>query len=389
MSNASAICLDVFLLDLFETIRQEEFVLTIQQYELLRKAVDLGFGLGGWDDLRTICKMLWVKPNPTDNLAKFEEGFANFRRANETELPPPFIPELPPALPTPQLPEQLPQIPPRLLPEPAAQSEHKVPVAAKTFEMPKSARGKKDGFTLSPDQLPLNLEDIVTAWRSLRPLVRQGTAMEFDFDQTLKRIEKDGFWADIAMRPVVTRKAEFLLFVDDNTVMVPYRLALAPIIQAISTHRISRARIYRFTRYPTDLLYSWEKPSQAIPLEHVLSRCHRDYTFALIWSDAGAANRTYQQERIDATLTFLDKLLPLVRQFLWLNPLPPARWAQTSAQAIAVALNGAMVPLGHDSLKGFSALSRSALSALPKVSVAKIRDLSEFPKEGFRGANAK
>jgi uncharacterized protein len=381
MNKASVIALNEFLLDLFQAIRQVGVVLTLQQYDLLQNAVDQGFGLGGWDDLKTICKMLWVKPNPLDCLAKFEEGFANFRRANEAELPS--------ALPTPQLPEQLPKIPPQLMPEPAAHSEHKVPIAAKTVEMPKSARGRENGFTLSPTQLPLNLEDVITAWRSLRPLVHNGTAMEFDFAQTLKRIEKDGFWADIAMRPVVARKAEFLFFVDDNTVMVPYRLALAPILQAIATHRISRARIYRFTRYPTDLLYAWEKPSQAIPLEHVLSHCHRDYTFALIWSEAGAANRTYQQERIDGTLTFLDKLLPLVRQFLWLNPLPSTRWSQTSAQAIAIALNGAMVPLGHESLKCFSSLTRPTLSASPKLSTATNRNHSEFLKVGLRRANAK
>lgn len=391
MNSASVTTLDIFLLDLFEAVRQQELVLTFQQYELLRKAVDLGFGLGGWDDLKGICQILWVKPNPPDSLAKFESGFASFQRANEAELRPPLIPERPPALPAPQLPPQLPKIPPRLMPEPAAQSEHKVPVAAKTFEMPpQSARGQKGGFTLSPAQLPLKLEDIIAAWRSLRPLVRHGTAMEFDFAQTLKRFEKDGFcWADIALRPVVARKAELLLLIDDNSLMVPYRLALAPILQAIATRRISRARIYRFTRYPTELLYGWEKPSQAIPLDRVLSQCHRDYTFAFIWSDAGAANRSYQQDRIDNTWSFLNKLLPQVRQFVWLNPLPPARWQQSSAQAIAVALKGAMVTLGDDSLKHMSSPSRPSLSPLSQVSETKSREQAEFMKKGKGGRNAR
>ncbi|MGB8701103.1 MAG: hypothetical protein WCD18_16955, partial [Thermosynechococcaceae cyanobacterium] len=126
---------------------------------------------------------------------------------------------------------------------------------------------------------------------------------------------------------------------------------LAPLLQAIAVHAIDRARIYRFTRYPTDLLFGWEKSSQAISLSQVLSHCHRDYTFAMIWSDAGAASHTYYQANVDETIAFLGYLWPCVRQVIWLNPLPAERWYQSSAQAIAVALDGDMVALDRDCFK--------------------------------------
>ncbi|MCC5664146.1 hypothetical protein LC653_09485 [Nostoc sp. CHAB 5784] len=39
----------------------------------------------------------------------------------------------------------------------------------------------------------------------------------------------------------------------------------------------------------------------------------------------------------------LTALSPCIRQLIWLNPLPPQRWEQTSAQTINAVLNGKML----------------------------------------------
>jgi uncharacterized protein len=43
--------------------------------------------------------------------------------------------------------------------------------------------------------------------------------------------------------------------------------------------------------------------------------------------------------------------VPCIRQLIWLNPLPQERWVATTAEAIAQALDGKMIPLDAASLQ--------------------------------------
>jgi uncharacterized protein len=63
-----------------------------------------------------------------------------------------------------------------------------------------------------------------------------------------------------------------------------------------------------------------------------------------------------RQERIDRTRKFLARLVPCVREVIWLNPLPLERWAGTTAEAIQGLLSGRMVPF---EAKRWEALVRS------------------------------
>jgi uncharacterized protein with von Willebrand factor type A (vWA) domain len=54
----------------------------------------------------------------------------------------------------------------------------------------------------------------------------------------------------------------------------------------------------------------------------------------LIVSDAGAAYGFYDQERREATKTFLNALRSYTYLYAWLNPLPESRWTATTAEDI-------------------------------------------------------
>jgi uncharacterized protein len=345
--------IDVWVLDLFQEMLHSNMLLTLEQYNLVRQAISQGFGLGGWDDLEGVCRLIWVKPDPLEDATRFEQAFERFRQRHEkvwfvlddekVELQPEEEPS--------EAKSVLPRIPPRVISIPEHSLEKKVPVAAKTMDIPRSNQGKKEGFKLRPTQLPLSLREIRNGWKMLCKTTRTGTLEELDLEATLHRFEQDGFWADVVLRPAMTRKMELLLLVDEHTTMIPYRLALEPILKAFAQNKIGRSRIYRFSIYPSDPLFDWKHSARSAPISHILSQCHQNRTIALIWSDAGAASRTYDKDRVEGTVEFLSRLQSCVRQVIWLNPLPAERWLRTSAHAIALALDGQMVTIQQDCFK--------------------------------------
>jgi uncharacterized protein with von Willebrand factor type A (vWA) domain len=344
MSSALDLNLDEFLIELFQSVRKAGMVLTLDEYDLLRQALAKGYGLGGWEDLKRICQLLWVKPSFNRDAKAFQQGFNQFRQRHQVELP---VLEPIKHKAKPPISAQLPQVPPRKWPAREAKGEALAPVAVKTLfpAMPLSPSGKKTGFRLQPQDFPIDLYDVQCNWRSLRKFGRWGREEDLDLEATIRRIEQEGFFSDVVLRPVRTKGAELILLVDDSNVMIPFRPALQPFVQAIAEQRITPAQLYQFTVYPDDFLYNWSRPSQAIPLGNLLSRWHRDRTIVLIWSDAGAASSSSSQEYIEGMTQFLVRLTPCIRQLVWINPLPLDRWHNTTAQAIATQLNGQMIPL--------------------------------------------
>jgi uncharacterized protein len=67
------------MLDLFVRARQAGMHLTIEQYDLLRQALATGAGLADWDDLRDVCRMLWVKPSLNYDAEVFDQVFDDYQ----------------------------------------------------------------------------------------------------------------------------------------------------------------------------------------------------------------------------------------------------------------------------------------------------------------------
>ncbi|MBD2662879.1 hypothetical protein B6N60_00393 [Richelia sinica FACHB-800] len=361
MNNSSSVVLDSLLLDLFQELRKAGMALTLEQYELLRQAVTQGYGLGGWQDIKRVCRLLWVKPSADYDANIFDRTFERYIKQHHDKMPVQSYESVPPKTqlpkdePPPQIkpPSNLPQIPPRRrIPSTQKQSEVKVPTAVQTGTTPKptpvstpfeeAKKGKK--FHFRPTDLPIKLHDIQVTWRLLRQVNQSGLEKELDIEATINKIEQEGIFSDVVMRPLQTRRTELLLLIDDSSAMIPFFPVLQPFIQAITEARITPAKIYRFTNYPDEYLYHWNHPTKAESLTNLLPKLHRNRTVALIFSDAGAATATYSQERIKGISQFLTALTPCIRQIIWLNPLPPIRWEQTSAWTIDAVLNGKMLP---------------------------------------------
>jgi hypothetical protein len=201
------------------------------------------------------------------------------------------------------------------------------------------------GLHLTPTDLPISQRTLSDSWRFLRRPLRTGSRSELDLDATIDCITRQGYFSDVVMRPILSKRSDLIVLVDDSNVMLPFSPALQPLVNAIEAHQITPATLYRFTTYPDDYLYDWQHPARAIPLDQVLSRMHPRRTTVLIWSEAGATQITPSKEHHDGLVCFLTRLAPCLRTLIWLNPLPAHRWPGTLAQAIAYWLGGRMIDL--------------------------------------------
>jgi uncharacterized protein with von Willebrand factor type A (vWA) domain len=338
------------LLDLFRKLRKAGMALTLDQYDLLRQAVAQGYGLGGWEDLKRVCRLLWVKPCDNYDGSIFDRTFDEYIKqdrfnkpveSKKTEAQPTEETSSEEKTPPPEPPSNLPQIPPRKWKSPSTQEQgkEKVPVAVKTEPPTTMFTDVEKDYHLIPRDFPIGLQDIQRAWRLLKRTVRISSQYELDIEATIDQIEQEGIFNDVVMRPVKTRRIQMLLLIDDSLAMIPFFPAFEPLIQAIKTNRITPAQIYRFTSYPDEYVYHWNRPATAESLRNLLPKLHRNRTIAVILSDAGAATHTFSEERIKGILNFLVELSPNIRLLVWLNPLPPVRWEQTSAWIINDKMN--------------------------------------------------
>jgi uncharacterized protein len=339
-------------LDLFQQLRWAGMELTLEQYDLLQQSLQQGFGLKGWNDLKRLCRILWVKPSVNYDPEIFDRTFDRYVTEHQRQFQ---LQSVPQPLPSPrsenaQITSSLPSIPPRQMPATQATGEVQSPIAVKTLS-PSSLAPKRSDWTMLPKTLPLSLEVVQGAWKTLRRPELSGAATEINLEATLEEIQRDGSFAEVVLRPERRLRAELLLLVDDSEAMLPFRPALETLIHSVADHRITPAQIYRFTVYPEDYLYDWEIPTKAIPFTTIRSRLHRSRTVALILSDAGAATQSRSQNRQEGIATFLEQLVPCIRQLIWLNPLPPKRWVSTTAEEIALALDGRMIPMDAASLQ--------------------------------------
>jgi hypothetical protein len=210
------------------------------------------------------------------------------------------------------------------------------------------------GLHLTPQQLPLTRRSVIDIWQFLRRPKREGREVELDLDATIDGINQAGFFSDVVMRPVLSKKTDLVLLIDDSNAMRPFYPAIAPLVTAIQHRQITPATLYRFTTYPDHYLYDWQRPSRAIPLAAVLSRMHPRRTVVMVWSTAGATSFTIHAEHQTGILNFLTRLSPCLRDLIWLNPLPSQRWQGTLAADLALRLDGRMIHIDASHLLAFA-----------------------------------
>ncbi len=348
------------LLDLFYYLRKEaDMALTIVQFESVVRAIEKGYGLEDWDALRRVCRVVWVKPHEAYSQEKFERAFDQYvvlcgEAWDEVLRSVEVVDDQPIAVPT--VPDFVPGVLPKIPQKKSAlKSSVLEPETSKKPEIRSGISGVKvDSRSASQavkpmllQQLPIDGQTVQTTWQRLRGVTTEGQLQELDMDRTVAQIVQTGLLEQVVMRSIGRKRGNVVVLVDEDTPMMPFGPVIQPIVDVVEQRRVGETVLYRFSTYPVDYLYQWQRPTEAIAVSSVLSRLHRSRTLVVIVSDGGAASRTFNPARLQRTGAFLERLLPCVRDVLWVNPLPESRWVGTSAGAIAEALNGRMVSVSE------------------------------------------
>jgi uncharacterized protein len=348
------------LLDLFYHLRDHgKMSLTIVQFEGVVRAIEKGYGLEDWAALRRVCRVVWVKPHEAYSEKKFERAFDEYvelcdkawdevlRSADPIHDKPIVRSSKSPVTLglLPEIPQKLAALAASALePEPQKSPEVRSGISGVKVD---SASHSKAAKPMLLQQLPIDGQTVQTTWQRLRVVTTEGQLQELDMDRTVAQIGQTGLLEQVVMRSVGRKRGNVVVLVDEDSPMLPFRPVIQPIVDVVEQRRVSGTVLYRFSTYPVDYLYQWQRPTEAIAVSSVLSRLHRSRTLVIIISDGGAASRTFNPARLQRTGAFLERLLPCVRDVLWVNPLPESRWVGTSAAAIAETLNGRMISVSE------------------------------------------
>jgi uncharacterized protein with von Willebrand factor type A (vWA) domain len=191
-------------------------------------------------------------------------------------------------------------------------------------------------FLLSTEYFPVTRRQMKQSLRYLRRMVREGPRTELDVEATVSKIGRQGVILEPVLVPARMNRTELLLLLDQDGSMVPFHILSRRLAEtALRGGRLGKAGIYYFHNCPTDYLYRDSVLYEEESLDDVITQVHHERTVALIFSDAGAARGGFNQERVELTETFLNRLKPQVRHVAWLNPMPRSRWLGTTANSVA------------------------------------------------------
>lgn len=350
------------LLDLFILMREEAGLpLTIDEYYLLLEALKGGFGIGSREELKQICRLLWIKSQFSPQAKSFEEYFDQyFKRYDEQvkalskklkhtqkdiiseERPSDFV-------------DKDESKPPETLPDIPLNSNLQVPIAIRGKLLPRKLF-RKDVYQLSARDFPITERQIQQSLRYLRRPIREGALTEIDIEATIQQVCQQGIFLEPVLISNRINRAELLLLIDVSNSMVPFYLLSQKLVDNLQGGRLGKADIYYFRNCPGDYFYFHPQHPQAKLIHDLLPKLHSKRTVVLIISDAGAARGGVNQNRIKFTEDFIKNFASCVRYIAWLNPIPEERWLYTTAQQISQFVQ--MLELDSSGLKAAIRLSK-------------------------------
>ncbi len=307
---------DLPLLDLFNSLREADFPLGLDDYEALLLALQGGFGIATEDALVRLCKMLWVKSTDDEHL--FDYHFERIMGqsikssfSSQKSLPPSELKVKSPAAGPAQDIQQAKSFP---MPtsEPVLQIEDDVRVAKVMSQMVGKDEAAYSQFLQTDEYLPVTRRQMKQSWRYLRRSVREGLPLELDMDATIKAIGQLGMFFEPVLVPQRVNRAELVLLIDQDGSMAPFHVISRRLVEtALRGGRLGKTGDFYLTNYGDE------------------------QTGVLIFSDAGAARGGMNPERSDFTKQFLEQFRQKFRYMAWLNPVPRERWLGTTAGEIS------------------------------------------------------
>jgi uncharacterized protein len=348
------------LLDIFNSLRQHHGLpLGVEEYLVVVRSLEAGFGVSNCEELEQLCCMLWAKSEEENRLIRrlFGEMWkqmeslpvnSDFSTQENFPVSEENYESSPIATPTteePSFDEPLPDLEtsPSITPEPV-QAVQAVRSSRSDREM------KRPRYMLLTEYFPVTKRQMKQCWRYLRRPVRQGVPTELDMEATVAKIGREGILLQPVMMPPRINLTDLVLLIDQEGSMVPFHDLSRQLVETAERGgRLRTTNVFYFHDYPDEYLYRHPAMLDAKAVSEILEEIG-ERAAVLIVSDAGAARGNFDQERVDNTKVWIEELQQSVRYFAWLNPMPSECWQQTTAGEIA-----RFVPMFEMSSQGMNA----------------------------------
>ena len=336
------------LVDLFTRLKEAGLSLGIDEYFLVLRALQKGFGTADQQALAELCRTLWVKSKDEEHLFNY-----HFEQVMQTiPLPPDFAsiaaeqestsPSLPALNVRQEMQNEDPKAEEMSAPSPGISQElmeveEEIQVA-EAVQIATRLEGDViiNRFTESDEYFPVTRRQMKQSWRHLRRMVREGPLVEIDIEATITCFSQQGIPSDPVLVPGRINRTKLLLLLDHKGSMVPFHALSQRLAETAQRGgRLGEAGVFYFHNCPTQYLYRDPSRQQAELVSNLLMKLRPDRSVVLIFSDGGAARGGFNLERLELTNQFLDRLKERVRYITWLNPIAKERWAGTTAGEIA------------------------------------------------------
>lgn len=395
------------LTDLFHRLRRAGMPLGLDELMSLQRALHHGFGFADQAALKRLCRLIWLV-SPTDQ-ALFDYHFnqavtltwplpptvpetpevggvttgaestyvTESAAAASSSLPSPVTTQPTDKRPTasPVEPELTPEqslplrgFAPNFMPEEGAEMARQVEDIHVQAQIVLAQTSGAEALLTSSDPamrdfLPIAQRELQQRWRSLRRMVRSGPLTELDEERTVRQAAREGYLVKPVLRARRTNQSALLLLLDQKGSMIPFHFLCRALAEtATAAGSFGQVGVYHFHNtappaattetepggghYREHLLYTTPFCVETQAVSAIMGEFKAVRPDVLIFSDAGAARKSWNGPRIEETALLLFQLQALgAEQFVWLNPLPQSRWPKTSAAAIAKFIP--MFPLDH------------------------------------------
>jgi uncharacterized protein with von Willebrand factor type A (vWA) domain len=230
----------------------------------------------------------------------------------------------------------------------------------------------KHAFNLLDEYFLITRREMNKAWQYLRHEEKGEPTKEVNIPATVKKLARETIFTEpVFVTGKMNREDTLLIFVDCNGSMVPFHELSRRLINSAKAYGGHKyAEIFYFQNYP--LGYVFERSNLTKPRKTIeaFARSNKQFTTAVIISDAGFARGFGNEKRFEIRLTYLEPFFKMLSghcaRTLWLNPMPENRWHKPTADAIQEKILK-MAPVLEKGMNTFQNIMRNLLKVQPTL----------------------
>ncbi|HEX6429630.1 MAG TPA: hypothetical protein VF008_18185 [Niastella sp.] len=228
----------------------------------------------------------------------------------------------------------------------------------------------KHAFNLLDEYFLITRREMNKAWQYLRHEEKGEPTKEVNIPATVKKLARDTIFTEpVFVTGKMNREDTLLIFVDCNGSMVPFHELSRRLINSAKAYGGHKyAEIFYFQNYPLGYVFQRSNCTKPRKTIEAFARSNKQFTTAVIISDAGFARGFGNEKRFEIRLTYLEPFFKMLSghcaRTLWLNPMPENRWHKPTAEAIEQKILR-MAPVLEKGMNTFQNIMRNLVKVHP------------------------